>query len=132
MVTFFAGQLPKELGKLVNLTHFDAQFNSLSGVLSIRTGRLCFVLIFLLTFKFVPRGGVRPRPERAREAGQPDEALPPRERGPSSSGRRAFALDWRHGLFQPRGRCGVPSVLEMNSRENKVKGSALGLPLYGV
>ena len=42
MVTFVAGQLPKELGKLVNLTHFDAVCNSLSGVLSIRSERFIF------------------------------------------------------------------------------------------
>ena len=33
---FLAGKLPRELGKLANLTHFDAQYNSLSGALSIR------------------------------------------------------------------------------------------------
>ena len=29
--TFSAGELPKELGKLANLTHFDASWNKLQG-----------------------------------------------------------------------------------------------------
>ena len=39
MVTFFAGQLPKELGKLVNLKEFDVYGNKIEGQLSTRTER---------------------------------------------------------------------------------------------
>ena len=36
MVTFFAGQLPKELGKLVNLKELDVYGNKIEGQLSVR------------------------------------------------------------------------------------------------
>ena len=39
MVTFVAGQLPKELRKLVNLKVFDVYDNKIEGQLSIRTER---------------------------------------------------------------------------------------------
>ena len=39
MVIGFAGQLPKELGKLVNLKVFIVSGNKIEGQLSIRTGR---------------------------------------------------------------------------------------------
>ena len=50
MVILFAGQLPKELDKLVNLTHFDAQYNSLSGVLNIRTEHFTIFCGCVLTY----------------------------------------------------------------------------------
>ena len=40
MFTFSAGELPKELGKLVSLAFFDAAGNKLQGGLSTRTERL--------------------------------------------------------------------------------------------
>ena len=39
MVTFFAGQLPKELGKLVNLKEFHVDCNKIEGQLSIQSER---------------------------------------------------------------------------------------------
>ena len=36
MVTFFAGQLPKELGKLLHLKEFHVYDNEIEGQLSIR------------------------------------------------------------------------------------------------
>ena len=46
--TFSAGELPKELGKLANLTFFNAAGNKLQGGLSTRTERLrMFADLFL-------------------------------------------------------------------------------------
>ena len=39
---FLAGELPKELGKLVNLTYFNVEFNRLEGGLSTRSERFRF------------------------------------------------------------------------------------------
>ena len=61
MVTFVAGQLPKELGKLVNLTHFDAVCNSLSGVLSVRSERLHSLLICFTLFRMLAKGARKAR-----------------------------------------------------------------------
>ena len=56
MVTFVAGQLHKELGKLVNLKEFGVGGNMIEGQLSIRTERLRVLLIFT----FFGRGIARP------------------------------------------------------------------------
>ena len=45
----FAGVLPKELGKLINLEVFDVERNALEGALSTRAERF----MLMLTFHFV-------------------------------------------------------------------------------
>ena len=53
---FFAGHIPKELGKLVNLRMFDARNNKLRGGLSTRTERLpVLVILFELLQANYPR-----------------------------------------------------------------------------
>ena len=44
VVTFFAGQLIKELGKLVNLKEFNVSGNTIEGQLSIRSERFFIFL----------------------------------------------------------------------------------------
>ena len=48
LLTFstFAGELPKELSDLGNLTHFDVAGNARQGALSTRAERLTLVLTF--------------------------------------------------------------------------------------
>ena len=53
---FFAGQLPKELGKLVNLKAFKVYGNKIEGQLSIRTERLHVLLTFQLFGRRIAQG----------------------------------------------------------------------------
>ena len=49
---FFAGQLPKELGKLVNLTYFSVAGNELQGGLSTRSTTSCSLLTCRVVAQF--------------------------------------------------------------------------------
>ena len=55
MVTFFAGQLPKEFGKLVNLKEFNVYGNNIEGQLSIRSERLRILLTFTFSAGELPK-----------------------------------------------------------------------------
>ena len=55
IAVFAVGRLPKELGDLVSLKHFDVLQNAIGGQLSIRTERLHILLTFTFSAGELPK-----------------------------------------------------------------------------